>query len=58
MAELSNKNKKSIGQNKKSGGRKRCTMCGSLSDDTICEHCKIMVQAEALEKKRRAGKTK
>lgn len=57
MANLIIENKKPITQKKKISGRGRCTMCGSLSSDTICDHCKILVQAEALEKKRRAGKS-
>ena len=28
--------------------RHDCLICGKLGSDTICEHCKIVVQAEAL----------
>ncbi|HSA59620.1 MAG TPA: hypothetical protein VLJ37_08045 [bacterium] len=42
----------------KSGKEIRCLMCGKPGPETICQHCKTLVQAEALEKKRKAEKTK
>lgn len=33
-----------------------CLICGQPSGESICEHCKIKVQAEALEQKRRIEK--
>ncbi len=31
--------------------RHNCLICGKPSPETICEHCKIVVQAEALSEK-------
>ena len=36
--------------------RHACLICGKPGPDTICEHCKIMVQAEALSEKRKIEK--
>jgi hypothetical protein len=42
----------------KTGKEIHCLMCGKPSPETICDHCKALVQAEALEKKRKAEKTR
>lgn len=42
----------------KTGKVLHCQLCGKPSPDTICDHCKALVQAEALEKKRRAEKSR
>ncbi len=34
----------------------RCLLCGKPAPETICEHCKIVVQAEALASKRKIEK--
>ncbi len=36
--------------------RHNCLICGKPSPETICEHCKIVVQAEALSEKRKIEK--
>ncbi len=36
--------------------RHTCLICGKPGPDTICEHCKIVVQAEALNEKRKIEK--
>lgn len=36
--------------------RHNCRICGKPGPETICEHCKIMVQAEALGEKRKIEK--
>ena len=36
--------------------RHNCLICGKLGSETICEHCKIVVQAEALSEKRKTEK--
>lgn len=36
--------------------RHNCLICGKPGPDTICAHCKNVVQAEALEKKRKLEK--
>ena len=33
--------------------RHRCLICGQPGPETICEHCKIVVQAEAVEKRQK-----
>ena len=33
-----------------------CLICGKPSPQKICEHCKIVVQAEAVAKKRKTEK--
>jgi len=33
--------------------RHRCMICGQPGPETICEHCKIVVQAEAVSEKRK-----
>lgn len=33
-----------------------CMICGNPGPETICEHCKILVQAEALATKRKIEK--
>ncbi len=37
-------------------GRHNCLVCGKPGPETICEHCKIVVQAEALNEKRKIEK--
>jgi hypothetical protein len=36
--------------------RHACLICGKPGPETICEHCKIVVQAEALSEKRKIEK--
>ncbi len=36
--------------------RRMCLICGKPGPDTICEHCKLVVQAEALAEKRKIEK--
>lgn len=36
--------------------RHTCLICGKPGPETICEHCKIVVQAEALNEKRKIEK--
>lgn len=36
--------------------RHNCMVCGQPSPETICEHCKIVVQAEAVAKRRKIEK--
>ena len=36
--------------------RHHCQVCGKPGPETICEHCKIVVQAEALNQKRKIEK--
>ncbi|MER3424583.1 MAG: hypothetical protein C4293_16545 [Nitrospiraceae bacterium] len=36
--------------------RHTCLICGTPGPERICEHCKIVVQAEALDQKRKAIK--
>ena len=36
--------------------RHKCHMCGKPGPETICEHCKIVVQADALNEKRKVEK--
>ncbi len=36
--------------------RHACLICGKPCSETICEHCKIVVQAEALSEKRKVEK--
>jgi hypothetical protein len=36
--------------------KKTCMICGKPSPDTICESCKIKIQAEAIEKKQEIEK--
>lgn len=36
--------------------RRHCQVCGKPGPDIICDHCKIVVQAEALEAKRKVEK--
>lgn len=36
--------------------RHNCQVCGKPGPETICEHCKIVVQAEALNQKRKIEK--
>jgi hypothetical protein len=36
--------------------RHNCLICGMPGRETICEHCKIVVQAEALAEKRKIEK--
>lgn len=36
--------------------RHNCLICGKPGPETICEHCKITVQAEALYEKRKIEK--
>lgn len=36
--------------------RHHCLVCGKPGPETICEHCKIVVQAEALNEKRKIEK--
>jgi hypothetical protein len=36
--------------------RHNCLICGKPGPETICEHCKITVQAEALAEKRKIEK--
>ena len=36
--------------------RHNCRICGKPGPETICEHCKIVVQAEALDQKRKIEK--
>jgi hypothetical protein len=36
--------------------RHACLICGTPGPETICEHCKIVVQAEALAEKRKIEK--
>jgi hypothetical protein len=36
--------------------RHTCLICGKPGPETICEHCKIVVQAEALNEKRKVEK--
>lgn len=36
--------------------RHNCQVCGKPGPETICEHCKIVVQAEALNQKRKTEK--
>ena len=33
-----------------------CLLCGKPADESICEHCKISVRAEALSQKRKIEK--
>ena len=33
-----------------------CLICGKPASESICEHCKIAVQAEALAQKRKTEK--
>ena len=36
--------------------RHNCLICGKPGPETICEHCRIVVQAEALAEKRKIEK--
>jgi hypothetical protein len=36
--------------------KKTCMICGKPSVDTICESCKLKIQAEAVEKKQEIEK--
>ena len=36
--------------------RHHCLVCGKPGPETICDHCKIVVQAEALNEKRKVEK--
>ena len=36
--------------------KRTCMICGKPSADTICEPCKIKIQAEAVEKKQEIEK--
>jgi len=36
--------------------RHACLICGKPGPDIICEHCKIVVRAEALSEKRKIEK--
>ena len=36
--------------------RHTCLICGTPGPETICEHCKIVAQAEALAEKRKIEK--
>jgi len=36
--------------------RHNCLICGKPGPETICEHCKIVVQAEAVSQKRKIEK--
>ena len=35
---------------------RKCLICGKPANESICEHCKITVQAEALAQKRKIEK--
>jgi hypothetical protein len=35
---------------------RKCLLCGKPANESICEHCKISVRAEALSQKRRIEK--
>ena len=35
---------------------RKCLICGKPANESICEHCKITVQAEALAQKRKTEK--
>ena len=37
-------------------GRRKCLICGKPAGESICEHCKITLQAEALAQKRKTEK--
>jgi hypothetical protein len=36
--------------------RHNCMICGEPGPETICEHCKIVVQAEAVARKQKIEK--
>jgi hypothetical protein len=36
--------------------RHTCLVCGKQGPETICEHCKIVIQAESLNEKRKIEK--
>jgi hypothetical protein len=47
---------KSENQDRPFEERHNCLVCGKPGPDTICEHCKITVQADALAQKRKIEK--
>lgn len=47
---------KDKGEERPSNERHHCLICGKPGPDTICEHCKITVQSEALAQKRKIEK--
>lgn len=56
MATPNEKNKKSEEKERTFEERHTCLICGKPGPETICEHCKITVQAEALAEKRKIEK--
>lgn len=59
MAKPEKKNNKPEKKNKETQPfeeRHHCLICGKPGPETICEHCKIVVQAEALSEKRKVEK--
>jgi hypothetical protein len=56
MSTPGEKNKKGKKEEKPFEERHNCLVCGKPGPDTVCEHCKITVQAEALAQKRKIEK--
>ncbi len=59
MATPNEKNLKGKEEKEEEGAFERrhtCLICGKPGPETICEHCKITVQAEALAEKRKIEK--
>lgn len=49
--------KAGYGENERSPDEwRKCLICGKPASESICEHCKITVQAEALAQKRKIEK--
>ena len=53
---MPNTEKDKTGEKQPFEERHRCMICGKPGPETICEHCKIVVQAEALSEKRKIEK--